>query len=282
MKHFLALLLTVNCLLALPVDSAWATESGVYTRTNLVDRWITNTTEIQLQVNRFVTEFHTNWVKHVETNFVNLFSTNFLTQYNTNWITKVRTNLVDRFATNVVARTLTNTLVVERFRTNFVEAYRTNLQTLYLTNWTTVVAFRTNWINQPLTNFVQIDMPRESSAVAAPPQAPGLNEPLSLQANRSAKLTPNHQVEVQLTVGWPHANGSPLQVQEWRVERADGSILCFGQDLEFRRALPPGTYKVVVKAQRDAKSPLLSALGTLTVTPREVLLEQQPARSNSS
>jgi hypothetical protein len=282
MKRFLVLFLAASCLLVLPLGRALGSDIGTYTRTNLVDRWITNTTEVQMQVNRFVTEFHTNWVKHVETNFVTLYSTNFLTQYHTNWITKVRTNLVDRLMTNVVAKTLTNTLLVDEFRTNFVDAYQTNLKTLYLTNWTTVVAFRTNWISQPLTNFVDIDTPRAPAPVAAAPRAPVSNEPLSLQANRSAKLTPNHQVEVELTVAWAKAGGTPLQVQEWRVERADGSILCFGQDLEFRRALPPGTYKVTVKAQRDAKSPLLAALGTLTVTPREVLIEQRPARSNSA
>src|SRR5690349_24581430 len=112
MKRFFVLLLG----LLGPFGVALGSEGWAYTRTNLVDRWITNTTEIHMQVNRFVTEFHTNWVKHVETNFVNLFSTNFLTQYHTNWITKVRTNLVDRFATNIVAKTLTNTLVVEQFR----------------------------------------------------------------------------------------------------------------------------------------------------------------------
>ena len=284
MKRFLVLFLAASCLLVLPLGRALGSDIGTYTRTNLVDRWITNTTEVQMQVNRFVTEFHTNWVKHVETNFVTLYSTNFLTQYHTNWIAKVRTNLVDRFMTNVVAKTLTNTLFVDEFRTNLVDAYQTNLKTLHLTNWTTVVAFRTNWISQPLTNFVDIDMPRASAPVpvAAPARAAVSNEPLSLQANHSAKLTPNHQVEVQLTVAWANAVGTPLQVQEWRVERADGSILCFGQDLEFRRALPPGTYKVTVKAQRDAKSPLLAALGTLTVTPKEVLIEQRPARSNSA
>ena len=46
-------------------------------RTNLVDRWITNTTEVHIQVNRFVTEYHTNWIAVVHTNVVNLYSTKF-------------------------------------------------------------------------------------------------------------------------------------------------------------------------------------------------------------
>ena len=261
-------------------------EAGAYiehTRTNLVDRWVTNTTEIQMQVNRFVTEFHTNWVRRVETNFVELFTTKVVPEYRTNWITRFRTNVVDRFQTNLVTMTVTNGFVVDQLRTNYVEAYQTNLETLNLTNWTTVVAFKTNWVTQPLTNLVAIELPREPvSAPATAPPRDASSEPLSLQASRNARLTANHQVEVQLTVTWTHAPHTPLQVQQWRIERADGSILCFGQDPEFRRALPPGTYRVLVKAQRDAGSPLFAALGTLTVTPREVLLEQRPARSNSA
>jgi hypothetical protein len=214
---------------------------------------------VQMQANRFVTEFHTNWITRFETNFVDL------------------------FVTNKVTRTITNTFAVAAFQTNLVAAYRTNLETLNLTNWTTVVAFRTNWINRPMTNLVAIELPRESAQpvlAAATTQAP--NEPLSLQANRNAKLTPNNQVEVQLTVKWAQTPSAAVQVQQWRVEREDGSILCFGQDPEFKRALPVGTYKVTVKAQRDASSPLFAALGTLTVTSREVLFEQRPAHSNSS
>lgn len=254
-----------------------------YTRTNVVDRWVTNTTEVQMQINRFVTEFHTNWVRRVETNFVELFTTNVVPEYRTNWITQFRTNVVDRLRTNLVAITVTNNLVVDQFRTNYVAAYQTNLETLNLTNWTTVVAFKTNWVNQPLTNLVEIELPREGTpAPEAASNRPFPTEPLSLQASRGARLTANHQVEVQLTVTWTRSPNVPVQVQQWRIERTDGSILCFGQDLEFRRALPPGTYRVLVKAQRDAASPLLAALGTLTVTPSEVLLEQRPARSNSA
>jgi len=122
---------------------------------------------------------------------------------------------------------------------------------------------------------------------AATPVVPAVRsamttEPLSLQASRSARLGTNNQIEVQLTVAWTRPPAIPVQVQQWRIEREDGSILCFGQESEFRRSLPVGTYKVLVKAQRDSKSPLLAALGTLTVTSREVVIEQKSARSNSS
>lgn len=249
------LLAVVSSLAALPEATSAAT--GV--QTNWVDRWITNTSEIQMQRNRFVTEFHTNW------------------------LTQARTNFVDLFATNIVTKTITNTFVLDEVQTNFVRAFQTNLKTLNLTNWTTVVVFRTNWITKPLTNLVDIEMTREGAPAALPVARAAINtEPLSLQASRSARLGTNNQVEVQIAVTWTKPPAIPVQVQQWRIEREDGSILCFGQEPEFRRSLPVGRYKVLVKAQRDSKSPLLAALGTLTVTSHEVVLEQKPARSNSS
>lgn len=291
MKRFVAALFAVVSLFAMSAaDSIGGGESGVRThgpQTNWVDHWTTNTIGVQMEVNRFITEYHTNWITHFRTNFVDLFSTNLVTKmvtnYHTNWITQFKTNFVDRFSTNLVTKVVTNTFVLDEVQTNFVQAYQTNLQTLSLTNWTTVLAFKTNWVTKPLTNLVQIEMARETttpSALAVKP--PALTEPLALQASRSARPTTNNQVEVQLTVSWTHEPAMPVRVQQWRIEREDGSILCFGQDPEFKRALPVGTYKVLVRAQRDIRSPLLAALGTLTVTSREVSLEQRPARSNSS
>jgi hypothetical protein len=263
MKRVVAVLLPLLVwLTSHEVGNVMAVEKGIRTsgvQTNWVDHWVTNTTEVQMRVNRFVTEYHTNWITEISTNFVNLFST------------------------NIVTKTVTNTSVLDAVRTNFVKAYQTNLQTLNLTNWTTVLAFKTNWVTKPVTNLVEIELARESVPLSSPAAKPAASdEPLALQASRSVRQAANSQVEVQLTVSWTHAPATPLQVQQWRIEREDGSFLCFGQDPEFKRALPVGMYKVLVKAQRDAKSPLLAALGTLTVTSREVLLEQRPARSNSS
>jgi hypothetical protein len=230
--------------------------------TNLVDHWVTNTTKVELQVNRFVTEYHTNWVTLTQTNVVNL------------------------FATNVVTKNLTNTLVLDSVLTNLVQAYRTNLQTLHLTNWTTVLSFKTNWVTKPLTNVVEIELSKDITPTPASPAGLAkkeLNaEPLLLQAGRTPRSVINNQIEVQLSVTWAHGAELPLQVQQWRIEREDGSILCFGQEPRFQRSLPAGTYKVLVRAQRDLKSPMVAALGTLTVGAQEILLEQRPARSNSS
>jgi hypothetical protein len=283
MKRVLSILLLGFCLAMSSRSSAATADPGLRSagvHTNWVDRWITNTAEIHMQLNRFVTEFHTNWVRRIETNYVDLFTTNVVTAYHTNWVNHFRTNVLDRFATNLVTRLATNIVVVDSVRTNFVQGFRTNLVTLNLTNWTTVIAFKTNWVNKPLTNLVQIDMAGQPALPSS--NQPVSNEQLALQAFRGSGTTVSNQVEVHMKVTWAHGAGSPVRVQQWRVEREDGSILCFGQDLEFKRALPQGTYKVTVRAQRDANSPLLAALGTLTVTPKDVSLEQRPARSNSS
>jgi hypothetical protein len=262
MKRAVALLFVMTGLASVKATShaVELAQPGIAVHTNWVEHWVTNTAEVRMQLNRFVTEYHTNWV------------------------IQTRTNFVDLFVTNIVKRTITNTVVQDAFQTNFVASFQTNYKTLNLTNWTTVVAFKTNWVDKPLTNLVEVEMSPNTAPVAAKTTAQPVlsSEPLALQATRGGHATTNNQVEVQLSVAWTHPPATPVQVQQWRIEREDGSILCFGQDQEFRRALPVGTYKVLVKAQRDLKSPSQAALGTLTVTSREVSLEQRPSRSNSS
>ena len=237
------------------------------TKTNLVDRWITNVVEVRMPLNRFVTEYRTNWVEQVRTNVVNVFATNFLT----------------------VSLTRTNAVWVDVPRTNILLAYRTNWTTLNLTNWSTVLVFKTNWVNRPVTNTVQIDLPANSAPVAAaetPVPRPAVKEtpkpvrptrgpsPLAIDAKRGRGRVPMNQADVVLSVRWAAGAGSPLVVQQWRVESDDGSILCFGTDPQFTRALPFGTYTVEVKAQQDENSPTLAGLGTLAVTARDVSLQQ--------
>ena len=260
-----------------------ATSHAANIQTNWVERWVTNTVEIQMQANRFVTEYHTNWVEQVKTNIVDLYATNRLT--------KTLTNVVDLYATNFVTKTLTNKLLVDLVQTNFVRAYKTNFQVLNLTNWTTVLVFKTNWVNQPVTNVVEVEMaahsasgpskstPAESSASVTmdPP-----SDTLVIDAARTARPVNNGQFEAHLTVNWSAGADLPLQVQQWRVEKDDRSILVFGQDREFKRALPVGTYNIVVRAQRDTTSSLTIGRGTLTITPREVLVAQKPPVKKSS
>ena len=239
---------------------------GGNTQTNWLDYWITNTVRVQMQANRFVTEVHTNWTHHVET------------------------NILEVYATNYVTKVLTNSLLVDVVRTNFVRAYRTNLQILNLTNWSTVIVFKTNWISQPMTNVVEVEMVRPSTSDGALKAAAGRNtsaplpalEPLELNASRGTPPLHDKQVQVVLSVKWATDPISPLQVQQWRVERPDGSIVCLGEDREFKRALPVGTYKIQVRVQRDRSGPLTVGGGTLMITPHDILFAQKPSLSKSS
>jgi hypothetical protein len=294
--------------------SAFAYEATV-TRTNWVERWITNLIEIRMPLNRFVNEYHTNWVTEFRTNRINVyttnrfthtltnhflvdtFRTNFTTAYHTNWktldLTNWQTAIVMR--TNWLKRTLTNEFLVEALQTNLVTAYQTNWKTLDLTNWQTAIVMKTNWVTQWVTNVVQIDLPSPSviTVSASPADAVPQKEtrtgtfasvpsaatacPVVLQASRTARPPNKGQVEVQLKVRGNGASTSVWQVQQWRVEREDRAILCFGQEQEFRRELPPGRYKVEVKVRQDEDGSILSARGALLVSLREVLIEQSLA-----
>jgi len=248
-----------------PAQTSRLASAQVYvTRTNLVERWVTNLIDIRMPLNRFVNEYQTNWVEEIRTNHIALYGT----------------NRINRFQTNVVW--------VNVFQTNVLDSYRTNLKTLHLTNWTTVIAFKTNWVTQPLTNFIEFELPAkhvsppEGATAPAknarsdrPTGGPGLS--LLLEARRNARPIAGNKVEVELTVRCTDKTASPLLVQQWRVERDDGSILCFGQDQQFTRALPLGQYKVEVKVQRNENSPLFAALGMLAVMPREVNMRQTSA-----
>ena len=99
------------------------------------------------------------------------------------------------------------------------------------------------------------------------------------EAARTARPGSSGQAEVQLKVKWANDAATTPQVQQWRVESEDGAILCFGQGQEFKRELPPGKYKLTVKVQRVLNGPLLTALGTLTVTTREATVQQKTVAS---
>jgi len=227
-------------------------------RTNWFDRCITNVIEVRMPANRFVNEYHSNWV------------------------TQLRTNIVDVFATNQVA--------VELLRTNFVARYQTNWNTLNLTNWEAVILFKTNWITQQVTNVVQVAAPARPSAaeatpgavaeskearaeIVAPAPAAAWGGPFAIEAARTSLPAANNLVEVQLKVRGTAAAAAPLQVQTWRVERDDGAILLFGQDQDFKRQMPVGKYKVEARLKGEGDNPPLSARGTLSVTLSEATIQ---------
>jgi len=223
-RHSLRVMVLAGIAAGLFTATAWASNI----RTNWVERWVTNTVEVQMQANRFVTEYHTNLLERVSTNVVDVYATNYLT------------------------RTVTNRLLVDLVQTNFVRAYKTNFQSLNLTNWTTVLMFKTNWVNQPVTNVVEVEMAAQSSggssqSKSTPPESPASvtidppSDALVIDAAHIARPVNNGQFEVRLTVNWSTGREIPVQVQQWRVEKDDRSILVFGQDREFKRALPVGT-----------------------------------------
>jgi hypothetical protein len=98
-----------------------------------------------------------------------------------------------------------------------------------------------------------------------------------MEAKKGTTLASNNQVEVLLKVKWTNNPEAAVQVQQWKVEREDGSILCFGQEQEFKRALPVGKYKVQVRAQPDENGQPFAARGLLAVSSREVTLQPKPA-----
>ena len=236
------------------------------TRTNLAERWITNVIEVRMPVNRFVNEYHTNWV------------------------TLTRTNIVDVYLTNWTMLKATNVVRVETTWTNHVTAFQTNWNTLNLTNWQTMVLFKTNWLNQTATNVVQIDLPGPPVAAAvAPSELPTPREvpmptalpapagvwagPLAIEASRTSRPPANDLVEVQMKIRRTDNTESPSQVQQWRVEREDAAILLFGQDQEFKRELPVGTYRVEAKLKPEGDNPPFSVRGTLSVTTHDAVIQ---------
>ena len=282
------------------------------TRTNFVERWLTNVVEVRMPTNVFVNSYQTNWIEQRRTNLIDLFVTNRISVnalrtnvvqiYRTNWglafltndikVQAYRTNFVPVYHTNWRAIHLTNQIAVQGFQTNFVDRYQTNYKTLHFTNWQNVLVMKTNWINVPVTNTVTIDLltNRVSAAenVPAPAESTGpkpvatswlplngavLTEDLTFEASTTSKVV-NNQLEVQIKVRWTAEPANPLVVQQWRVERSDGAVLTFGQDQVFKRPLPPGKYKVEARARRDSRSPMLAARGTLVVSGRDAIMQQ--------
>ncbi len=265
------------------------------TKTNWVDRSITNVIEVRMPVNRFVNEFHTNRVTRFHTNIVNVYVTNHVTRTLTNSVVvdAVVTNFVVGYQTNLIMRTQTNYVAVNLLQTNLLDQFQTNWSVLNLTNWETVVLFRTNWIVQPATNVVQIELPNPATAevvpsieTTAPRQAPAAtpaeapapapvawNGPLAIEAARTPRGAASNMVEVQLKVGWTANNAAPPQVRHWRIEREDAAILLFGQEQEFKRQLPPGKYKVEARLKAPGDDLPPAVRGSLVVSANDAVIQ---------
>ncbi|HEY6169039.1 MAG TPA: hypothetical protein VI454_13435 [Verrucomicrobiae bacterium] len=251
------------------------------TRTNSNTRVITNVIEVTVPRNVFVDEYRTNPVQQTLTNVIDVYLTNWSTRWVTNTVAvkAVRTNVLDVFATNWSVKLLTNTLTVDLIRTNILDRYRTNwtavtltnLVTFSATNFETVLVTKTNWVRQLVTNLVEVNAPVAAEATVAVtrpenPPAGSTTDALMLEAVRTSRPADSAQVEVRFKVRLANDVAAQLQVLQCRVEREDGAVLFFGEGQEFKRALPPGRYRVEIKARRDADSPVLTLHSSLDLT----------------
>lgn len=259
---FLRRVAVAAAVFGVPFLSGAAQRASSSVTTNYVERWVTNSIEVRVPVNRIVSEYHTNVVQ------------------------KVTTNVVDFYATNVVVRTVTNNVLLTVTQTNFVQNFQTNYRTLNLTNWSTVLVLKTNWVGQSVTNVVEVDIPRPAPQLAAgtPREKPAAaavapagvpqSEALVIEAKRGTKAGGSGNVPVELKARWMNAGGRTAQVQQWRIEGDSGAFLCFGQEQEFQRSLPPGKYRVQVKARAGDSAATITAKATLLVSSTEVLAQQ--------
>jgi hypothetical protein len=269
-------------------------------RTNVIDAFATNRVVVNAFRTNTVNAYRTNWGAVILTNDIR--------------IDAFRTNIIQAYHTNLRALYFTNQVAVQSYLTNLVDRYQTNWKTLHFTNWQTVLVMKTNWITVPVTNTVTIDLitnrftatdpvntaapasaaPANHAPAASEPvqSKPGratswlplngasLTEELTLEASSTGRSVLNNLLDVQIKVRWVADNSAPLLVQQWRVERTDGSVLTFGQDPVFKRALPPGKYKVEVRARRDSRGPLLAVRGTLAVSARDAVMQQSLTAQN--
>jgi hypothetical protein len=268
-------------------------------RTNRFVEWRTNVVDVY-RTNRFVEwrtnvidVYRTNWVTRTRTNMIAIeqTQTNLVTAYQTNLNIIILTNLetVLVFKTNLETKALTNSVMVEQTRTNLITRYQTNVNTLTLTNWETVLVIKTNRVKQPVAKLVEATLaaaPADvakaagggESKVATPTASTNLESGTgwTVEAARTEKPPTDNQVEVQLKLKSAGDAVSTLTLQEWRVERTDGSVLLFGQGQEFKRELPPGIYKVQVTARLAEGSPSELARANLEVTREGVSVKNIP------
>jgi hypothetical protein len=276
----------------------WRTNIIDVYRTNRFMEWRTNVIDVY-RTNRFVEwrtnvidVYRTNWVTRTRTNTIAIeqTQTNLVTAYQTNLniITLTNWEIALVFKTNLATKTLTNSVMVEQTRTNLITSYQTNVNTLTLTNWETVLVIKTNRVKQPVAKLVEVNLP---AAPADMVKAPGAESKIAtatasatlesgtgwtVEAARTEKPPADNQVEVQLKLKSAGGAVSTLTLQEWRVERTDGSVLLFGQGQDFKRALPPGTYKVQVTARLAEGSPSELVRASLEVTRKGVSIKNIP------
>lgn len=275
---FLMPAMTALLIVASSLVSVSAAEVDIV-RTNFLTRWITNVIEVKMPMNYFVNEYHTNYVDQFQTNYAARYITNYYTRNLTNVvpINTTHTNFFTVYRTNLHVLQQTNVVAIEVSRTNFYDRYQTNVAVLSLTNWNTVLVMKTNYVNQPVTNVVQIDLGAGApvNKESAPASAAATADELTIEAARTAKSPGRTVAEVQLKL--KGAAAGTVHLQQWRVESEDGSILCLGQDKEFRRELPVGKYRVEARIRYELNGPLSSVKGNLALSLQDAVILQHLA-----
>jgi hypothetical protein len=243
-----------------PASPDWRTVNVI--QTNSTTRFVTNVIEVRVPENVFVDEYRTNHFRRTLTNIVVVPVTNWST----------------RTLTNFVPVVLVRTNVVERRQTNWATVTRTNQTTVTRTNWETVRVLKTNWITQPVTNVIEAIVPPGAiTAMAREPISPPvaaaempassfIQDILVIETTRTSQPADSWGAEVDFKVRSATNPELLLQVQQWRVEREDRAVLVSSQAQEFKRALPPGRYQVLVRARRNLDGPLLAQQIVVDVT----------------
>jgi hypothetical protein len=286
------------------------------TRTNWVEKAITNLVEVRMPRNVFVNEYWTNVIEQVHTNVVirevprkvviDFVHTNVITHYSTNFINKseermvyvdvISTNFVDHFRTNLKVLRLTNDIAVNLVRTNFVDLYRTNWQTLNMTNFQTVLVMKTNWVTQPVTNLVEIDMPAKSVVLPAKPAAPSSSVPPPVSTAKPerqsvrpiANTSDSPILEGTKTGNHPGNNFVEVLLRvRWPGETGDAPVQQWKVEREDGAFLSVGLEKTFrkelapgsYKVEAKVKSDGPVVRGMLVITANEVVVRQKtPAK----
>jgi hypothetical protein len=284
------------------------------TRTNWVEKAITNLVEVRMPRNVFVNEYWTNVIEQVHTNVVirevpkkvvvDFVHTNVITHYSTNFINKseermvyvdlVSTNFVDHFRTNVKVLHFTNDFAVNVVKTNFVDLYRTNWQTLNITNFQSVLVMKTNWVTQPVTNLVEIDMPAKSVDMPAKPTAPSPSAPSPVSTAKPerqsvrpiANTSDGPILEGTKTGNHPGNNFAEVLLRvRWPGESADAPVQQWKVEREDGAFLSVGFEKTFrkelatgsykIEAKLKSDGPVQVVRGSLVITANEVVVRQK-------
>ena len=199
--------------------------------------------------------------------------------------------MVQVYQTNYANVHLTNTLDIHKFRTNYAQITHTNFQTLFFTNYQDVLVMRSNYVTIPVTTFaksptpagpkvgvVQTNAQTNAPAKSEPiqflpsPPSPVLSDNFRIEVYGPSRKTPDGHYSIDLKVR-SLSGPDHVTVQQWKVERDDGAVLCFSSDRYFTRDLLPGNYRVQVLLRQPKETDVFAARASLVVGPTGAAVE---------